>query len=367
MHLSLRNRIRSCSHWTCLQRATRPRRSSNASSESQGDSVRRPPIPAALGALLPLLVLCLSPACDDGGGGGSSGGQAKAPPGSPERPAKLAGEFVRQAHSTIHLVWEDNSEDELGFRIERQLYDREWQPLGNVGIDVTTYEDETWEWDTKYHFRVRAWNTAGESRYTRTNITTPEGGGGCGITLGEALTPSGPWASISDSVSNVAGALQGVTDRVWFWALHPEEEVVARSPHLGTGRTIRLDGGRDGTLDLLYERREIGARVELELTLVFHPFTAKEDGHVSELCLSFHDLARGDYETSGLHSSQRGSVVAQLPFSGPFPIEPGREYRASIRIDRARGRFDVSVDGLALATDVPLDGVLVVPAVYMHP
>jgi len=295
--------------------------------------------------------------CSSGGGGGGDDG--------PRAPASLT---ARREGAAVRLDWKDKSRDEDGFSVERAagVGQADWMLLAETDADVPTYLDEDVDATTTYRYRVRS--RKGDERSSASGEVKIEppgfgGTGGCGIVLGDELTRPPIAALVGGGADRLPGA-HG--DRFWMWALHPEEQVVASTPYAGAGRTIILDGGADGAVDLSYERRERGARLEIELILRFHPFEADVDGARAELCLMFHDLLRGDYAANGLHAADREAVVAALPWGGDMPVEPGREYELSILVDRARGCFDLRADGLRMATDVPLDGVLVLPAVYVH-
>ena len=70
------------------------------------------------------------------------------------------------------LKWTDNSTNEDGFKIERSTGDGSgvWQQIGVVGQDVTSYLDDNLPGLVMFSYRVRAYNTAGNSGYS--NIAT---------------------------------------------------------------------------------------------------------------------------------------------------------------------------------------------------
>ena len=75
--------------------------------------------------------------------------------------------------SEVSLNWLDQSNNESGFRIERSLSGSSWSLLATLGADVTTYKDTLVTAQTTYYYRVRAYNSAGDSVYATVNVTTP--------------------------------------------------------------------------------------------------------------------------------------------------------------------------------------------------
>ncbi|MDN5216835.1 fibronectin type III domain-containing protein [Fulvivirgaceae bacterium BMA12] len=71
--------------------------------------------------------------------------------------------------STIHvkLRWEDNSDNELGFIIERATgRDGEFIKLAAVNSNITSYLDDNLSIETEYIYRIHAYNTAGKSGFS---------------------------------------------------------------------------------------------------------------------------------------------------------------------------------------------------------
>jgi hypothetical protein len=66
------------------------------------------------------------------------------------------------------LTWIDNSSNEDGFKIERCIGGgcTAFVQLAQVGAGVTTYPDTGLLRDTRYGYRVRAFNGIGNSAYS---------------------------------------------------------------------------------------------------------------------------------------------------------------------------------------------------------
>jgi hypothetical protein len=75
----------------------------------------------------------------------------------------------------IKLSWQDNSNNETGFRIERKTTGS-FARLATVGAGVTSYGDTGVNPSTTYTYRVYAYNNAGNSAYSNeASATTPDG------------------------------------------------------------------------------------------------------------------------------------------------------------------------------------------------
>jgi hypothetical protein len=105
------------------------------------------------------------------------------------KPQGAAAKLSTTPHSSVHLTWKDNSDNETGFVIERcdQIF-RDirnakmtvscrgtWKTVGTVGANVTTYVDDTVTANQTYVYRVKATNQLGSSAYTpEAVITAPD-------------------------------------------------------------------------------------------------------------------------------------------------------------------------------------------------
>jgi titin len=89
----------------------------------------------------------------------------------PPAPGALSASAV--SSSQINLAWTDNSANESGFKIERSLSATSgFAQVATVGANVTTYQDTGLTAGTTYYYRVRAYNSAGDSGYSNTASAT---------------------------------------------------------------------------------------------------------------------------------------------------------------------------------------------------
>ena len=83
------------------------------------------------------------------------------PPPSPA-PSGLEAEIL--SDNEIELTWNDNSSDELGFKIERREDEADaFVQVAKVEDNTESYTDDELEGGTTYHYRVRSYNEAADS------------------------------------------------------------------------------------------------------------------------------------------------------------------------------------------------------------
>ncbi|HRU91934.1 MAG TPA: fibronectin type III domain-containing protein [Candidatus Marinimicrobia bacterium] len=81
--------------------------------------------------------------------------------------------------SQIDLSWNDNSDNEEGFIIERSMDGgKTFMQITNVRANTTTYQDQGLAASTQYFYRVQAYNVYGYSDYSNYAMAMTQGGGG---------------------------------------------------------------------------------------------------------------------------------------------------------------------------------------------
>jgi predicted phage tail protein len=88
----------------------------------------------------------------------------------PAAPSNLTATTV--STSQINLSWTDNANNEDGFKIERCQGSSctNFAQIAQVGANVTTFNNTGLARNTRYRYRVRAFNAVGNSAYS--NIAT---------------------------------------------------------------------------------------------------------------------------------------------------------------------------------------------------
>jgi predicted phage tail protein len=91
---------------------------------------------------------------------------ASATTSAPAAPNSLTATAI--STSGIDLVWNDNSNNETGFRIERCSGSSctNFSQIAQVAAGVTTYASRSLSRNTTYRYRVRAYNAVGNSSYS---------------------------------------------------------------------------------------------------------------------------------------------------------------------------------------------------------
>lgn len=162
----------------------------------------------------------------------------------PESPDNLVATTL--SGSRIALSWNDNSDNESGFYIERATgLNGPWNQIASVGADITSFEDVGLMPNTTYRYRVRAYNATGNSNYSNISSATTLAGISAPAYLGAAIasptsitlwwndnssnetgfeieiatSSSGPWTLLATTAANITHFTTGTlspTTTYWF-------------------------------------------------------------------------------------------------------------------------------------------------------
>jgi hypothetical protein len=104
---------------------------------------------------------------DTGAGSYTIAGNASCAP-KPATPTSLLSVATREhGDALITLAWQDNSDNEQNFLVERSTsVDSGYTQIATVAANATSYADATAVRRTTYYYRVRAANTVGKSAYS---------------------------------------------------------------------------------------------------------------------------------------------------------------------------------------------------------
>jgi hypothetical protein len=132
----------------------------------------------------------------------------------PAKPTGLNAEII--GTSQVQLTWNDQSGDESGFRVERSLDPNFRRGVATyfVGQNVESLLIDDQPAASTYYYRVRAYNTAGNSPATGTSATT--------LTPGEKIVDSrdaslkGTWGTTASSTNGTVNGSYIVNDTTSF-------------------------------------------------------------------------------------------------------------------------------------------------------
>jgi predicted phage tail protein len=138
----------------------------------------------------------------------------------PEAPTNLAAD--PESSTQITLSWTDNSDNEVGFKIERSSNgNTDWAEIAIVDMNVTNFLNINLTPSTTYYYRVRAFNAGGNSGFTNTtNATTTSGVNEPAVPTNlnaEAISSTQIYLSWTDNSNNEEGfmierSLNGTAD-----------------------------------------------------------------------------------------------------------------------------------------------------------
>jgi hypothetical protein len=85
---------------------------------------------------------------------------------TPSAPSNL--NATATAWAEINLTWNDNSDNELGFKIERKTSSSEFSEIASLPKNSTSYQDNNVSAGITYYYRIKAYSVNGDS-YSNTD------------------------------------------------------------------------------------------------------------------------------------------------------------------------------------------------------
>jgi hypothetical protein len=197
---------------------------------------------------------------------------AKTPP---QGPSNLTATAINAGQ--IKLDWQDNSNNETGFRIERQTTGS-FTRIATVGASVTSYYDAGLNPSTTYTYRVYAYNSAGNSAYSNEASATTPGGetspyprpAPIGVSTGHPNITAG---TIGCRVTKTDGAT------TYYYALS-NNHIYADENRASLGDNVLQPGPYDGGQN---PRDKIGTLADFQ-QIVFSRFASNQIDAAIALC-----------------------------------------------------------------------------------
>jgi titin len=88
----------------------------------------------------------------------------------PNAPSNLTLNVI--SSTQINLSWNDNSDNETGFKIQRKIEGGSYLEIATLGANITSYNDTSLSPNTKYYYKVIAYNSFGQSSSNEASATT---------------------------------------------------------------------------------------------------------------------------------------------------------------------------------------------------
>ncbi|HET9530178.1 MAG TPA: putative Ig domain-containing protein, partial [Blastocatellia bacterium] len=218
----------------------------------------------------------------------------------PPPPTSPAGLVATASSPTqVNIIWQDTSNVEDGFLIERRGgSDGSFSQIAVVGANNTSYNDGTVLPNTAYAYRVRAFNTAGESSFTaEAAVITPTSS-----SLLSVATAEMPEATVNVAYSRTLIANGGAP--AYNWVI--ESGSLPAGLALSASGTISGTPTGAGTNNFVVRVTDANNNTATKaLTLIVRPS--------APLTITTRELPRGSVGTT--YSQNLGASGGQTPYS----------------------------------------------------
>tara|TARA_R110000823_G_scaffold47903_18_gene122004 strand:+ start:35003 stop:36943 length:1941 start_codon:yes stop_codon:yes gene_type:complete len=79
-----------------------------------------------------------------------------------------------QSAGAIELHWQDNSNNESGFILQRRSASGTYSPVASLTANTTAYVDDGLAPDSLYYYRIKGWNSSGDSAFSDEAVAATE-------------------------------------------------------------------------------------------------------------------------------------------------------------------------------------------------
>ncbi len=218
----------------------------------------------------------------------------------PQPPTGLRARVV--SFSGIDLVWQDNSTNEIGFRVQRRVEgSTDWVEIKTTLVNISRYSDTGLEAGTTYHYRVRAVNNTGASGFSNEASATTQ------ALLPPTLARFSPsMGSVGTRVTLTGTLFLGATEVLFNGVSAPEFEVVS-----GTSiEAVVPPGATSGPISVTTPGGMVVSAEHFTVTgtgigsRLFVPIVLRSQGRTP-----------GSFFTSELTVTNRGSTTAEIHYT----------------------------------------------------
>lgn len=116
-------------------------------------------------------------------------------------PASPSNLFASGGNNRINLSWNDNSNNETGFKIDRKVDDGFWSQYATVAANTTSALDTSVVPGRIYYYRIYAYSSSGNSAFSNDASATPTGGVAPSVTTQSASLIQTTSAQMNASVN----------------------------------------------------------------------------------------------------------------------------------------------------------------------
>ena len=248
-----------------------------------------------------------------------------APTEPPLAPTGLTAAAV--SDTQINLDWTDNAINESGFDIERSPDGSAWAQIALVGTNGQFYSNNQLQASTDYHYRVRAYDAAGNSGYTDAAMATTD-------------DPPPFVDNMAQSETTVAGTVTGSYTNTWS--------------DNGVSQTIteRHSGGKPANRHSYLEHRWVFNVQEGNNVTLFLNASASDSGEGDGFVFAYSTNGSSYTDMLTIPAGNAGGVVETFPLaSGTL----GTVYVRVLDTDQTKGKSQkdsISVEHMYIRSDI---------------